>query len=183
MRAQMVLTYIISKGVINNKTIEDIVCPALILAANSTDDLHVQNNIVTVNNCESFFCLYLYKFKVIFKEKYHFDNVIVAYWKTWVVRCGIFKIVSLSCLSCCIDFKQQQICLPLESVDLLPSKRAVVECSFSLTITASFDEHRIDIGQLFSNLLNAQHRPSKWMWSVFFYCSYHSHFDEPMYVV
>ncbi|XP_026807843.1 serine/threonine-protein phosphatase 4 regulatory subunit 1-like isoform X2 [Rhopalosiphum maidis] len=48
MRAQMVLTYIISKGVIDNKTIEDIVCPALILAANSTDDLHVQNNIVTL---------------------------------------------------------------------------------------------------------------------------------------
>lgn len=50
MRAQMVLTYIISKGVINNETVEEIVCPALILAANSTDDLHVQNNIVTVNN-------------------------------------------------------------------------------------------------------------------------------------
>lgn len=50
MRAQMVLTYIISKGVINNKTVEEIVCPALILAANSTDDLHVQNNIVTVSN-------------------------------------------------------------------------------------------------------------------------------------
>lgn len=55
MRAQMVLTYIISKGVINNKTVEDIVCPALILAANSTDDLHVQNNIVTVSNRDSFF--------------------------------------------------------------------------------------------------------------------------------
>jgi len=55
MRAQMVLTYIISKGVIDNKTVEDIVCPALILAANSTDDLHVQNNIVTVSNCDSFF--------------------------------------------------------------------------------------------------------------------------------
>jgi len=55
MRAQMVLTYIISKGVIDNKTVEDIVCPALILAANSTDDLHVQNNIVTVNNCDSIF--------------------------------------------------------------------------------------------------------------------------------
>lgn len=53
MRAQMVLTYIISKGVINNKTVEEIVCPALILAANSTDDLHVQNNIVTVNNYNS----------------------------------------------------------------------------------------------------------------------------------
>jgi len=51
----MVLTYIISKGVINNKTVEDIICPALILAANSTDDLHVQNNIVTVSNCDSFF--------------------------------------------------------------------------------------------------------------------------------
>jgi len=50
MRAQMVLTYIISKGVINNNTIEEIICPALILTANSTDDLHVQNNIVTVNN-------------------------------------------------------------------------------------------------------------------------------------
>jgi len=59
MRAQMVLTYIISKGVINNKTVEDIVCPALILAANSTDDLHVQNNIVTVSNLDSFFvCIY-----------------------------------------------------------------------------------------------------------------------------
>lgn len=55
MRAQMVLTYIISKGVINNKTVEDIVCPALILAANSTDDLHVQNNIVTVSNRDSLF--------------------------------------------------------------------------------------------------------------------------------
>lgn len=51
MRALMVLTYIISKGVVNNKTVEEIVCPALILAANSTDDLHVLNNIVTVNNC------------------------------------------------------------------------------------------------------------------------------------
>lgn len=50
----MVLTYIISKGVITNKTIEEIVCPALILAANSTDDLHIQNNIVTVNNYNSF---------------------------------------------------------------------------------------------------------------------------------
>lgn len=55
MRAQMVLTYIISKCVINNETVEEIVCPALILAANSTDDLHVQNNIVTVNNCDSSF--------------------------------------------------------------------------------------------------------------------------------
>lgn len=60
MRAQMVLTYIISKGVINNKTIEEIVCPALILAANSTDDLHVQNNIVTVNNYDSFFNYFYY---------------------------------------------------------------------------------------------------------------------------
>lgn len=49
MRAQMVLTYVISKGVVDNKAVEEIVCPALILAANSTDDLHVQNNIVTVN--------------------------------------------------------------------------------------------------------------------------------------
>lgn len=48
MRAQMVLTYIISKGVINEDTIEETVCPALIAVANSTDDLHVQNNIVTV---------------------------------------------------------------------------------------------------------------------------------------
>lgn len=55
MRAQMVLTYIISKGVINNKTVEEIVCPALILAANSTDDLHVLNNIVTVNNCHYYY--------------------------------------------------------------------------------------------------------------------------------
>lgn len=53
MRAQMVLTYIISKGVINDKTVEEVVCPALILAANSTDDLHVQNNLVTVNNYNS----------------------------------------------------------------------------------------------------------------------------------
>lgn len=60
MRSQMVLTYIISKGVINNKTVEEIVCPALILAANSTDDLHVQNNIVTVNN-------YNYSFNYIIK--------------------------------------------------------------------------------------------------------------------
>lgn len=66
MRAQMVLTYIISKGVINSKTIEDIVCPALILAANSTDDLHVQNNIVTVNNCDSFF-VYICKLSVSLK--------------------------------------------------------------------------------------------------------------------
>ena len=63
MRAQMVLTYIISKGVINNKTVEDIVCPALILAANSTDDLHVQNNIVTVNNCDSFFVYVCIEYK------------------------------------------------------------------------------------------------------------------------
>jgi len=63
MRAQMVLTYIISKGVINNKTVEDIVCPALILAANSTDDLHVQNNIVTVNSCDSFFFIYIYMYR------------------------------------------------------------------------------------------------------------------------
>lgn len=55
MRAQMVLTYIISKGVINNKTVEEIVCPALIFAVNSTDDLHVQNNIVTVIKCNSTF--------------------------------------------------------------------------------------------------------------------------------
>ncbi|XP_050423816.1 serine/threonine-protein phosphatase 4 regulatory subunit 1-like isoform X2 [Adelges cooleyi] len=48
MRAQMVLTYIISKGVIDNKTVQETVCPALILAANATDDLHVQNNIVTL---------------------------------------------------------------------------------------------------------------------------------------
>jgi len=57
MRAQMVLTYIISKGVIDNKTVENIVCPALILAANATDDLHVQNNIVTVNLFFYFFFL------------------------------------------------------------------------------------------------------------------------------
>ncbi|XP_050524132.1 serine/threonine-protein phosphatase 4 regulatory subunit 1-like isoform X2 [Daktulosphaira vitifoliae] len=48
MRAQMVLTYIISKGVINENLIEETVCPALIMIANSTDDLHVQNNIVTL---------------------------------------------------------------------------------------------------------------------------------------
>lgn len=65
MRAQMVLTYIISKGVINNKTIEEIVCPALILAANSTDDLHVQNNIVTVNNYDSSFN-YFYSYTIKF---------------------------------------------------------------------------------------------------------------------
>lgn len=68
MRAQMVLTYIISKGVINNKTIEDIVCPALILAANSTDDLHVQNNIVTVNNCDSFFVYICTNLKLYLKK-------------------------------------------------------------------------------------------------------------------
>lgn len=59
MRAQMVLTYIISKGVINNKTVEEIVCPALILAANSTDDLHVQNNIVTVNLFDTVPCTFV----------------------------------------------------------------------------------------------------------------------------
>lgn len=60
MRAQMVLTYIISKGVISDKTVEEVVCPALILAANSTDDLHVQNNIVTVNNYNSFLTCSVY---------------------------------------------------------------------------------------------------------------------------
>lgn len=72
MRAQMVLTYIISKGVINNKTVEEIVCPALIMAANSTDDLHVLNNIVTVNNYSyCFYCCFC-THEVKFREFVHF---------------------------------------------------------------------------------------------------------------
>lgn len=72
MRAQMVLTYIISKGVINNKTVEEIVCPALILAANSTDDLHVLNNIVTVNNYNYYFDCYFCTHEVKIREFVHF---------------------------------------------------------------------------------------------------------------
>lgn len=78
MRAQMVLTYIISKGVINNKTVEEIVCPALILAANSTDDLHVLNNIVTVNNCNySFDCFGTHVVKIC--ELVHFILYLRSY--------------------------------------------------------------------------------------------------------
>lgn len=99
MRAQMVLTYVISKGVISNLTVDEIVCPALILAANSTDDLHVQNNIVTVSNCDSF-----YRNKIQFLKYVVYDRCQLKDMGS-EMRC--FKIISLSCLSCCINYNHQ----------------------------------------------------------------------------
>lgn len=69
----MVLTYVISKSVISNATFDEIVCPALILAANSTDDLHVQNNIVTVNNSESSL-IYILQPRFNFVSKLYFNK-------------------------------------------------------------------------------------------------------------
>lgn len=82
----------------------------------------------------------------LFLRKMPFDYVIVACWKTWVVRCGVLK-YRLTILSFMLHRFYSTANLFATGVDLLPSKRAVVECSYSLTITASFDEHRIDIGQ------------------------------------